>query len=294
MGREHAAASAGSARPTRAASPIRSSSTGRRGSGAAGETRHQYVHAIDVLPTLLDADRRVDAPAEIDGVAQSPIEGAQLRRPRSTDGDAPSLHLTQYYEMLGCRALYHDGWKAVVFHPMPLVAYDGGRDPFASFDDDQWELYHVAEDFAETVDLAAEQPEKLAELIERWWAEAERFQVLPLNNQPARQRRPPVPAGPLRLLSRHRRAARAGGAQPAQPGLDAHCRARRAGRAPRGRRRHRQPRCHLRRLRRVRQGPPTALRLQLPGDDGDDHCRDRAVAGRGGAGAGGVHTHRDL
>ena len=87
--------------------------------------------------------------------------------------------------MLGSRALYHDGWKAVVFHPLPFIAYDGS-DPSRPFDDDVWELYHVAEDFSETVDLAASQPEKLAEMVELWWSEAAAHQVLPLNNQPGR------------------------------------------------------------------------------------------------------------
>jgi arylsulfatase len=87
--------------------------------------------------------------------------------------------------MLGSRALYHDGWKAVVFHSTPFLAYDGS-DLSHDFDDDVWELYHVAEDFSEVHDLAAERPDKLEELKALWWAEAERFQVLPLNNQPGR------------------------------------------------------------------------------------------------------------
>jgi arylsulfatase len=99
------------------------------------------------------------------------------------DPDRPSAHDTQYYEMLGSRALYHDGWKAVVFHTPAFIAYDGS-DTTGSFDDDAWELYHVAEDFSEVHDLAAERPDKLKELQELWWQEAERFQVLPLNNQP--------------------------------------------------------------------------------------------------------------
>ena len=153
--------------------------------GRPGETRRQYVHAVDVFPTLLELIG-VSAPPEINGVAQSPVEGNSFA-PTLAAGDAPSAHLTQYYEMFGCRALYHDGWKAVTFHPMPTVNYGDGRDPFASFDLDAWELYHVDDDPAETVDLASEQPERLRELVERWWAEAGRFQVLPITNQPARQ-----------------------------------------------------------------------------------------------------------
>ena len=87
--------------------------------------------------------------------------------------------------MLGCRAIQHDGWKAVTFHPMVGFGYEGS-DPGRPFDDDEWELYHVAEDFSETTDLAAAEPERLRQLIEMWWTEAERNQVLPLNNQPGR------------------------------------------------------------------------------------------------------------
>jgi arylsulfatase len=145
-----------------------------------GATRRQYVHAIDVLPTLLELIG-VAAPDEIGGVAQSALEGwsfaATLAEPL-----APSQHRTQYYEMLGSRAIYHDGWKAVVFHAPTFISYDGS-DGNRPFEPDDWELYHVAEDFSEVTDLARHHPEKLAELVDLWWHEAERFQVLPLNNQ---------------------------------------------------------------------------------------------------------------
>jgi arylsulfatase len=99
--------------------------------------------------------------------------------------DASSAHVTQYYEMLGSRALYHDGWKAVVFHPTPFLAYDG-TDVSKPFDDDVWELYHVAEDFSEVHDLAADHPDELGTMKALWWAEAAKYQVLPLNNQPGK------------------------------------------------------------------------------------------------------------
>ena len=154
------------------------------GLGTPGQTRHQYVHAIDVLPTLLELIG-VTAPDEINGVRQSAIEGFSFAS-TLRDGDAPETHHTQYYEMMGCRALYHDGWKAVAFHPLPSVDYGDGRNPRAPFDEDQWELYHVADDISEVDDLAEKEPEKLQELIDLWWREAERFQVLPLNNQPGK------------------------------------------------------------------------------------------------------------
>jgi arylsulfatase len=149
--------------------------------GRPGETRRQYVHAIDVMPTLLELIG-IDPPAEMGGVAQSPIEGVSFAA-TLTDPTAPTKHLTQYYEMLGSRALYHDGWKAVTFHPTPVTSYDG-TDVSKPFDDDAWELYQVTEDFSEVHDVAAEHPGKLKEMQEMWWSEAERYQVLPLNNMP--------------------------------------------------------------------------------------------------------------
>ena len=83
--------------------------------------------------------------------------------------------MTQYYEMFGCRAIYHDGWKAVTYHPMQTD--DPGLEQAA------WELYDVRVDPSECHDLAAEQPERLADMVERWWAEAERYQVLPVDNR---------------------------------------------------------------------------------------------------------------
>jgi arylsulfatase len=152
--------------------------------GRPGATRQQYVHAIDVTPTLLSLIG-IEPPGEIAGVPQTPFDGVSFDGTLSSS-DAPSAHITQYYEMLGSRALYHDGWKAVVFHPPAMMAYDGTDAGRRSFDDDIWELYHVADDFSECHDVAAQHPEKLAELQALWWSEAERNQVLPLNNQPGR------------------------------------------------------------------------------------------------------------
>lgn len=149
--------------------------------GRPGETRHQYVHVIDVVPTLLELIG-IAPPDEIAGVKQSPIEGVSFAHTLS-DPDAPSRHRTQYYEMLGSRAIYRDGWKAVTFHTPPFIAYDGS-DTTKPFDEDVWELYHVAEDFSEVNDVAGTHPEKLAELQALWWTEAERYQALPLNNLP--------------------------------------------------------------------------------------------------------------
>jgi arylsulfatase A-like enzyme len=145
-----------------------------KGIRSGGEVRRQYVHVTDLLPTVLETIG-VDAPDEIDGVAQEPIAGVSFAHTLD-DGSAGSRHETQYYEMLGCRAIYHRGWKAVVYHPI--------FDPNVPFDDDRWELYHVDVDASECHDLAEQEPERLRELIELWWREAELYQVLPLDNSP--------------------------------------------------------------------------------------------------------------
>lgn len=147
---------------------------------SSGGIRHQFAHATDVLPTVLELVG-VEAPAEIDSIAQTRVDGTSFAYLLG-DAAAPERHTTQYFEMFGSRALYHKGWKAVSFHPIgPL--YDDGLNPNAPFDDDVWELYHVAEDLSETTDLAAQHPDRLTALVERWWDEAERNQVLPLDNR---------------------------------------------------------------------------------------------------------------
>jgi len=150
---------------------------------SAGGIRHQFAHAVDVLPSVLELVG-VSAPERIESVPQSRIDGMSFAPLLGPDGEtAPETHLTQHFEMLGSRAIYHDGWKAVTFHPVGPM-YNDGLNPNAPFDDDVWELYHVAADLSETNDLAAAEPERLAAMIELWWGEAERNDVLPLDNRP--------------------------------------------------------------------------------------------------------------
>jgi arylsulfatase A-like enzyme len=137
---------------------------------ARGELRHQFVHASDLVPTLLDLVG-IAAPAEIAGCAQMPIEGESFAR-SIADASAPPKSSPQYFEMFGHRGLWHLGWKAVAYHP-----------PGTPFENDKWELFHLDRDFSEVHDLGPEEPERLAEMIKLWWSEAEKHNVLPLDDR---------------------------------------------------------------------------------------------------------------
>jgi arylsulfatase A-like enzyme len=152
-----------------------------RGDLAPGAIRHQFTHAIDVLPTIIELAGAA-VPESIEGVAQSSVDGTSFAYVLDGSGaGAPGRHETQYFEMFGSRAIYHEGWKAVTFHPIgPL--YDD-QDPNARFDDDVWELYRVVDDPTETNDVAQAFPDVLESLIALWWNEAEKNQVLPLDNR---------------------------------------------------------------------------------------------------------------
>ncbi len=156
----------------------------RRLSG--GSIRRSFCHAIDIMPTILELTG-TEAPGEFNGVAQMPLHGASLA-PTLASADAAPARSVQYFEMLGHRGIWQDGWKAVVRH-VPGTSWD---------DDDQWELYHLGEDFSETRDLAEEHPERLRAMIDLWWQEAEKHGVLPLDDRPAARtfraaRRPGLP-----------------------------------------------------------------------------------------------------
>jgi arylsulfatase len=153
-----------------------------RRAAAGGGLRRQYAHAIDITPTLLELVG-LAPPTEIDGIAQTHLDGTSFAHLLGEGGeDEAGRHRTQHFEMLGSRAIYHDGWKAVTYHPVGPI-YDDGLRSNAPWDDDVWELYHVAEDVSESRDRAAEFPEKVAELVALWWEEARRNDVLPLDNR---------------------------------------------------------------------------------------------------------------
>ncbi|WP_405066487.1 arylsulfatase [Kribbella sp. NBC_01510] len=143
------------------------------GATARGEIHHQYHHAIDIVPTILDV-LGVDAPETIKGHTQSPIDGISMRA-SVDDASADSGRRTQFYSMLGSRSIYHQGWKAVTTHP----TVSG----WAHFNADEWELYHVEVDRSEIKNLAAEQPEKLRELVNIWFAEAGANDAFPLDDR---------------------------------------------------------------------------------------------------------------
>ena len=146
---------------------------------ARGELRTQFHHIIDIAPTILQA-AGIEEPTIVNGVAQRPIEGVAMGY-SFDDQDAESNHTQQYFEILGNRALYKDGWIAACFHGrVPWI-----RSQSVPFDDDHetWELYDIANDFSQAEDLSAQFPEKLTELKALFELEAERFQVYPLSDQ---------------------------------------------------------------------------------------------------------------
>jgi arylsulfatase len=156
------------------------------GFSARGEVRTQYAHIIDMVPTVLDL-LGLEPPATIRGVTQSPIQGVSFAHTLD-DGAAETKHHTQYFEMLGHRAVYHDGWRAVC--PWPGPSFAEAAQPFGSpisaeslsqLDASSWELYHVAEDFAENHDVAPDHRDRLIALIATWYVEAGKYDVMPVD-----------------------------------------------------------------------------------------------------------------
>lgn len=146
-----------------------------KGIKARGETRDQYHHATDIVPTLLDC-LGIDLPDTVKGYPQHPLQGVSMRYTFDTP-NIPTAKRTQFYSMLGTRGIWHDGWKAVTTHP----AISG----WSHFPEDTWELYHTDEDRSELRDLAEQEPARLAELVGLWFHEAGANQALPLDDRSA-------------------------------------------------------------------------------------------------------------
>jgi arylsulfatase A-like enzyme len=157
-----------------------------KGIEARGDVRTQYTHAIDMVPTVLDV-LGITPPATVRGVTQSPLHGVSFAH-TFADPEAESRRTTQYFEMLGHRSIYKDGWRAVCPWPGPSFTEAGmgfgqpiSAETLVQLDSEAWELYHVAEDFAENHNVAAENRGKLSELIAEWYVEADKYNVLPID-----------------------------------------------------------------------------------------------------------------
>jgi len=146
-----------------------------------GGIRSQFHHIIDIVPTILEVTG-IQPPATVNGIAQKPIEGISMAYTfDSANANAPSKRDTQYFEMFGNRALYHDGWIATTVPPQPpwLMGTVKMPDVLTGY---EWELYNIADDFSENSDLGAKNPDKLKELQGLFMDEARKYQVLPLDN----------------------------------------------------------------------------------------------------------------
>ena len=145
------------------------------GISAKGEIRNQYHHISDIAPTILEVTG-LEVPESYHGIKQQPMDGVSMLY-SFNDADAPNRKERQYYEMFGNRAMWAEGWKAVTLHAMRMPWDINVTLPF---DQDEWELYHVAEDFSEATNVTEQYPEKLAELQEMFDEEAWKYNVYPL------------------------------------------------------------------------------------------------------------------
>ena len=143
-----------------------------KGIKARGEVRHQYHHVVDVVPTILECCG-VEMPRVVDGAEQNPLPGVSMVY-SFDEGQAPTRKQIQYHECTGTRGLWQNGWKVAATH--------GSQPGIGRYSEDKWELYHVDEDRSEAHDLAGEHPDKVKALVDLWFQEAEKYNVLPLND----------------------------------------------------------------------------------------------------------------
>ena len=162
------------------------------GISAKGEVRSQFHHVIDVTPTVYAAVG-VPSPRMVNGIEQRPIEGVPMNY-SFNDAKAADTRKTQYFEMIGNRAIYHDGWYAGTIHKAPWEAA-----PRRPLTEDVWELYNVNEDFSQANDLAAKEPAKLEELKKKFMEEAVKYHVLPIDD-PVIAGRPDLMNGRTKLV----------------------------------------------------------------------------------------------
>ncbi|WP_231123131.1 arylsulfatase [Nocardioides sambongensis] len=160
---------------------------------ARGEIRNQFAHVIDVAPTVLEA-AGIPEPTTVHGVTQRPYEGTAMNY-SFNDAAADEQHVTQYFEMVGNRAIYHKGWTAVAKHKDPWLGSSHG------LDEDVWELYNIEEDWTQSHDLAAQEPERLAHLQQLFLIQAARFNVLPLDIRTAERFNPDMAGRPALITA---------------------------------------------------------------------------------------------
>jgi arylsulfatase A-like enzyme len=156
---------------------------------AHGEIRGQFHHVIDIAPTALEA-AHIPEPKTVNGVEQYPMDGISMLY-STDDAKAPDRRKTQYFEMFGNRAIYHEGWIAATRHSIPWVLT---KNP--PLQDDVWELYNIDKDFSEADDLAAKNPAKLKELQDLFMQEAERNHVLPIDDRRSERFNPAIAGRP--------------------------------------------------------------------------------------------------
>jgi arylsulfatase A-like enzyme len=145
-----------------------------------GGIRNQFHHMIDIVPTILEA-AHIQAPDSVDGIKQKPIEGVSMAYTfKKANANAPSTHHTQYFEMFGDHAIYNDGWIAST--KVMRAPWDTGKIVKENPADYPWELYDLTKDWTQYENVVSKNPAKLKEMEALFWKEAEKYQVLPLDN----------------------------------------------------------------------------------------------------------------
>lgn len=167
-----------------------------KGIRTAGELRSQWHHVVDIAPTVLEI-AGLPTPKTVNGTPQKPFEGTSLAY-TFNDARASNRHHTQYFEIMGNRALYHDGWLARTIHRAPWE-----KQPRASFEQDKWELFDTTKDFSLANDLAAKQPAKLKAMQALFLKEAVKYNVLPLDDRSLERLVPALAGRPDLMAGRH-------------------------------------------------------------------------------------------